>query len=66
MIEEDRNCLDILAQVSAASRALQSVALHLLDEHIDRCLVDAAGADRTQQQVRLQEANDAIDRLVRS
>lgn len=48
------------------SRALQSVALSLLGEHIDQCLVDAARADCTQQQVRLQEAFDAIARLVRS
>lgn len=66
MIEEGRNCLDILTQVSAASRALQSVALSLLDEHINQCLVDAARADGTQQQDRLTEAYDAIARLVRS
>jgi len=66
MVEEDQYCIDILTQVSAASRALQSVALALLDEHINRCLVDAARAGGTERQVRLKKASEAIARLVRS
>jgi DNA-binding FrmR family transcriptional regulator len=66
MVEEDQYCIDILAQVSSASRALQSVALALLDEHIHRCLVDAGGAGGTERQAGLQKASDAIARLVRS
>jgi CsoR family transcriptional regulator, copper-sensing transcriptional repressor len=66
MVEEDQYCIDILTQVSSASRALQSVALALLDEHIHRCLVDAARAGGTERQAGLQNASEAIARLVRS
>jgi len=66
MVEKDQYCIDILTQVSAASRALQSVALALLDEHINHCLVDAARAGDEERQVRLKKASDAIARLVRS
>ncbi len=66
MIEEDKYCIDILTQVSAATRALQSVALGLLDEHLSHCVTEAvtAGADTADAKIR--EASDAIARLVRS
>lgn len=66
MVEEGQNCLDVLAQVSAASRALQSVALGLVDDHIGRCIAAAAGADGADQEAKLKEASAAIARLVRS
>jgi DNA-binding FrmR family transcriptional regulator len=66
MVEQDQNCIDVLTQVSAASRALQSVALALVDEHINTCLLDAAHDADSQRQVRLKEASAAIARLVRS
>ena len=44
MIEEDKYCIDVLTQISAATKALQSVALGLLDEHMAGCMVDAAKA----------------------
>jgi len=66
MVEEDKYCIDILTQVSAASRALQSVALVLLEEHMAHCLLDAAQAGELQQEAKLKEASDAIARLVRS
>jgi DNA-binding FrmR family transcriptional regulator len=66
MVQEDQYCIDILTQVSSASRALRSVALALLDEHIHRCLVDAARAGDTERQAGLQKASEAIARLVRS
>jgi len=66
MVEEDQYCIDILTQVSSASRALQSVALALLDEHINHCLVDAARAGDEERQVGLKKASEAIARLVRS
>ena len=66
MVDDDKYCIDILTQISAATKALQSVALGLLDEHMAGCVVDAAkaggpGADR-----KVREASDAIARLVRS
>lgn len=66
MVDEDKYCIDILTQVSAVNRALQSVALGLLDEHMGHCLVDAARAGGEEQESKLQEASDAIARLVRS
>ncbi|WP_413451236.1 metal-sensitive transcriptional regulator [Georgenia phoenicis] len=66
MVEDEKYCIDILTQVSAASRALQSVALALLEEHMAHCLLHAAQADELQQETKLKEASDAIARLVRS
>jgi DNA-binding FrmR family transcriptional regulator len=66
MVDEDRYCIDVLAQVSAATAALQSVALLLLDEHLAHCVTNAihAGGDEADQ--KLAEASTAIARLVRS
>ena len=66
MVEDDKYCIDVLTQVSAATKALQSVALGLLDEHMAHCVVNAARAGGAEQDVKLKEASDAIARLVRS
>lgn len=66
MVESDTYCIDVLTQVSAATKALQSVALNLLDEHMSHCLVEAARAGGPEQDDKLKEASDAIARLVRS
>ena len=66
MVEEEQYCIDILTQVSAMTKALQSVALALLDEHMGHCVVDAARAGGPEADVKLKEASDAIARLVRS
>jgi DNA-binding FrmR family transcriptional regulator len=42
MVEEDTYCIDVLTQVAAATKALQSVAVGLLDEHVRHCVRDAA------------------------
>jgi DNA-binding FrmR family transcriptional regulator len=66
MVEEDKYCIDILTQVAAATRALQSVALGLLEEHVGHCVAQALaeGGDTAAEKVR--EASGAIARLVRS
>jgi DNA-binding FrmR family transcriptional regulator len=66
MVEEDTYCIDVLTQVSATTRALESVALKLLDEHLAHCVVDAARAGGDDADVKVREAADAIARLVRS
>jgi len=66
MVEEEQYCIDILTQVSAMTKALQSVALGLLDDHLGHCVVDAAKAGGPDAEVKLKEASDAIGRLVRS
>ena len=66
MIDEDKYCIDILTQVAAATKALQSVALGLLEEHLSHCVAQAVaeGGDSAADKVR--EASEAIARLVRS
>ena len=66
MVDEEKYCIDILTQISAITKALQSVALGLLDEHLSHCVVDAAATGGREAEVKLQEATDAIARLVRS
>ncbi len=66
MVEEEQYCIDILTQVSAMTKALQSVALGLLDEHMAHCVVDAAREGGHEAEIKLKEASDAIARLVRS
>jgi DNA-binding FrmR family transcriptional regulator len=66
MVEEDAYCIDILTQVSAMTKALQSVALGLLDEHIEHCVADAVRSGGPEAEAKLKEANEAIARLVRS
>jgi DNA-binding FrmR family transcriptional regulator len=66
MIDEDQYCIDILTQVAAATKALQSVAIGLLEEHLGHCVAQAVaeGGDTASDKIR--EASDAIARLVRS
>jgi len=66
MIEEDQYCIDILTQVAAATSALRSVAIGLLEEHLAHCVTQAIaeGGDTASEKVR--EASEAIARLVRS
>jgi CsoR family transcriptional regulator, copper-sensing transcriptional repressor len=66
MVEEDQYCIDILTQVSAATKALQSFSLELLDEHLSHCVVEAAQKGGPEADEKVREASDAIARLVRS
>lgn len=66
MVEQDKYCIDILTQVSAATKALQSFSLELLDEHLATCLADAAATGGPEATAKIREASDAIARLVRS
>ncbi|HEY9415137.1 MAG TPA: metal-sensitive transcriptional regulator [Pseudonocardia sp.] len=66
MVDEETYCIDVLTQVSAATRALQSFALELLNEHMAGCVVEAARAGDEEAAAKVREASDAIARLVRS
>jgi DNA-binding FrmR family transcriptional regulator len=67
MVDEDTYCIDVLTQVSAATRALQSVAVHLLDDHLRHCVADAVQSNDSEASERiLAEASRAIERLVKS
>src|SRR5271170_1901814 len=66
MVDEDRYCIEILEQVSAATKALQAVALELLDDHLAHCVSDAVRQGGDEATEKLNEASAAIGRLVRS
>ena len=66
MVADDAYCIDVLTQVSAASRALESVALLLLDDHLSHCVSHAAAEGGEVADEKLREASAAIARLVRS
>ncbi|MDQ3737759.1 MAG: metal-sensitive transcriptional regulator [Actinomycetota bacterium] len=67
MVDNDEYCIDILTQVSAATKALQSVAVGLLDEHLRHCVTGAATAGEPAEADRMiGEATNAIDRLIKS
>jgi DNA-binding FrmR family transcriptional regulator len=66
MIEDDRYCIDVLTQISAAIKALQAVALELLDEHLDHCVREAVTAGGPEADAKITEASAAIARLVKS
>ena len=66
MVDEETYCIDILTQISALTKALEGVALGLLDDHLKHCIVDAAKLGGEQAEIKIKEASDAIARLVRS
>jgi DNA-binding FrmR family transcriptional regulator len=66
MVEQDVYCIDILTQVSAATKALETVALSLLDDHLNHCVAEATETGGAVAEQKLREASAAIARLVRS
>ncbi len=66
LIEEDTYCIDILTQVSAVTKALQSVAVGLLDQHVRHCVTNAATDDPGEADRMITEATRAIERLIKS
>lgn len=66
MIDEDKYCIDILTQISAASRALQSVSVRLLDEHVRHCVRQAATDDPAHADAMVDDAMKSIERLLKT
>jgi DNA-binding FrmR family transcriptional regulator len=67
MVEDDRYCIDILTQISAASTALESVALKVLDEHVQHCVAGAlASGDEGAAQEKTEELLAAVQRFTKS
>lgn len=67
MVDEDVYCIDVLTQLSAATKALQSVGIGLLEEHVNHCVLHAAQeGDEDAAREKVAEATRAIERLVRS
>jgi DNA-binding FrmR family transcriptional regulator len=66
MVDDDAYCIDVLTQIASVTKALQSVGLGLLDEHIRHCVRDAASADEAEGDDRVHEAVAAVARLLKS
>ena len=66
MVEDDTYCIDVLTQVSAVTRALQGVALLLLDDHMTHCVADSAREGGPEATAKMAEAMAAVTRLVKS
>ena len=66
MVDDDAYCIDVLTQISAATKALQAVALELLEDHLSHCVADALAEGGAAADAKVAEATAAIGRLVRS
>lgn len=66
MVENDEYCIDVLTQISAATKALQAVSLGLMDEHLRHCVAQALADGGKDAEEKVREASEAIARLVRS
>ena len=66
MVDDDRYCIDVLTQISAVTRALQEVAIGLLDEHLGHCVREAIESGGPEADAKVAEASAAVARLVRS
>ena len=66
MVEDDRYCIDVLTQISSATRALQGVAMSLLDDHLRHCVADAIASGSGDASDKLTEATAAVARLLKS
>ena len=66
MVEEDQYCIDVLTQVSAATKGLQQVALGLFDDHLRHCVADAVSIGGEDANTKLTEATAAVERLLKT
>ena len=66
LVDEDTYCIDVLTQISAVTKALKSVAVGLLDEHVRHCVRDAAADDSERADAMIEDAVRAIERLVKA
>ena len=66
MVDQDTYCIDVLTQVAATTKALESTALVLLEDHLNHCVAEAVEGESPDMDEVLKEANIAIARLVRA
>jgi len=66
MIDEDEYCVDVLTQIVSVTKALQGVGLGLLDEHLRHCVRDAAESSRAEGDVKVTQAVQAVERLLKA
>ncbi|MFE2154746.1 metal-sensitive transcriptional regulator [Streptomyces lavendulae] len=65
MVEEDTYCVDVLTQVSATTKALQSFGLAMLEDHLHSCVADAVAEGGDAARDKVTEASRAVSRMVR-
>jgi DNA-binding FrmR family transcriptional regulator len=67
MIVDERYCIDILTQISAANTALEAVALEILDDHVTHCVAGAlASGDEHEAKTKTGELLEAVRRFART
>lgn len=66
MVEEESYCIDVLTQIASVTKALQSVAVRLLDEHLHHCVAAAVASGKEEGAAKITEATQAIERLLKS
>ena len=66
MVEDDRYCIDVLTQISAVTKAMQSVAVGMFDDHLRHCVAEAVSAGGPDAETKLTEATAAVERLLKS
>jgi CsoR family transcriptional regulator, copper-sensing transcriptional repressor len=66
MIENDRYCIEVLDQISAVTKGLQTVAVGLLHDHLGHCVTHAIEAGGPDAEAKIHEATAAIARLMRA
>ncbi|MGH8986259.1 MAG: metal-sensitive transcriptional regulator [Acidimicrobiia bacterium] len=66
MVDEDEYCVDVLTQIVSVTKALQGVGLGLLDEHLRHCVREAAESSRSEGDVKVTEAVQAVERLLKA
>ncbi len=66
MVDGDADCIDVLTQISAVSKALRAVAVELVDDHLDQCVRAAVAEGGPDTEAKVAEASAAIARLLRS
>ena len=60
MVEDGRDCTDVLVQLAAVRSALSSTAKVILKDHLEHCISDGEGSTEEQ----LRALNDAIDKFM--
>jgi DNA-binding FrmR family transcriptional regulator len=66
MVDEDKYCIEVLDQIAAVTKALQAVAIQLLDDHLSHCVADALTTGGAEATDKVAEASAAVARLVRA
>ena len=66
MVENDRYCIDVLTQIAAVTKAMQSVAVGMFDDHLRHCVADAVSTGGPDAERKLTEATAAVERLLKS